>query len=804
MNHDFSVYRNVSEVEQGHTRSVPWVVDRVRGGASKELIERIRELAVKSERDELKKGLTSICWSGTFKRRADNMLIQHSGLMGIDLDHIPVDEFDAVRERLVADPYTHVLFRSPSGDGLKLAVRIPANERTHRGSFEALMEYYKIDQFDHKNGNLSRACFESYDPDCYYNPDSKMFETVVEERQFDFHVERPIIRLESEDAIIGNLLKWHDRRYPLVDGQRNINMFILASAFNRFGISKVTAKQFLVGAAQEGFDAKEIERVVESAYKNTAEHNSRAFEDRYTVDFIRQRATMGDSPHDISKEVESRIKDQKVRDEAITAIMQQVDGSVFWSKNSKGVVKIHDHKFQAFLHDNGFRKLYLNGGTSYVFVRVECNLVHNTSDKLIKDFTLRYIKRLGDMSVYDKMATATRLFKDDYLSMLEPVEINFAEDAREYGNLYYKNCCVRVYKDRTQVIDYADLGGYIWADQVIARNFSSVVKDGGEFLSFISKVAGPDNDRPDEHAERLMAHRTTIGYLLHGHKDLSNNRAVIYNDSTIDDNPNGGSGKGIVMQALRSIKRVVELDGKTFSFEKGFPYQTVSADTQILVFDDVQRYFYFERLFSVITEGITLEKKNKDAVKIPVQKSPKIVITTNYTIQGDGGSHERRRWEVEMSDYFNVNHTPADEFGHQLFYDWDADEWARFDAFIVGCLSLYLAHNLVSAKWRNLHNRKFAGKTDFDFFEWAADGDKLPVGVRIYKGPKMEEFVGEYTDYGPRGKKALTSKRWVKWLDAYGKHQGLDVKHGQDQNGRFVMFGTKVVEEDPFKYPEEI
>ena len=119
-------------------------------------------------------------------------------------------------------------------------------------------------------------------------------------------------------------------------------------------------------------------------------------------------------------------------------------------------------------------------------------------------------------------------------------------------------------------------------------------------------------------------------------------------------------------------------------------------------------------------------------------------------------------------------------------------------------MSLYLAHNLVSAKWRNLHNRKFAGKTDFDFFEWAADGDKLPVGTRIYKGPKMEEFVGEYTDYGPRGKKALTSKRWVKWLDAYGKHQGLDVKHGQDQNGRFVMFGTKVVEEDPFKYPEEI
>ncbi len=87
---------------------------------------------------------------------------------------------------------------------------------------------------------------------------------------------------------------------------------------------------------------------------------------------------------------------------------------------------------------------------------------------------------------------------------------------------------------------------------------------------------------------------------------------------------------------MLKVKRVADINGKSFSFDKSFAYQTVSADTQILVFDDVQKNFKFENLFSIITEGITLEKKNKDAFKIPVSKSPKILITTNYTIGGVG------------------------------------------------------------------------------------------------------------------------------------------------------------------------
>lgn len=787
MAEEFSVYRDVGSVEQGLTRNTPWVVQRIREGTCRDLIEEIRAKGSKSERDELKKRLQSICWSGTFRRRQDRHIIEHSGLICLDFDH--VKDLPALRQRLVEDPYTHVLFTSPSGDGLKVVVRIPASTITHKGSFEALMEHYQVDEFDPKTSNISRVCYESYDPDIYYNETSPRFESIVEDRQFDYINDPPTIRLTVATDIIGKLQKWADRKFPITEGQRNDNLFKLASAMNRFGVQIVDAKQHLRQYVQPGFELPEIERVIDSAYRNTSEWNTRAFEDQWLVDYIRQRNNAGIKPADISKEVAERITDPMVREATISKVIEEVDGSVFWSKNSKGVVTIHDHKFQQFLKDNGFYKLYPEGSTTYIYVRVQNNMVSETSAQLVKDYTLRYVKKLGDMTVYDKLAGTTRLFKDDYLSMMDNIDLDFVRDTKYKAHLYFRNAAIQITKDRITMIDYADLGGYIWAKHVNERDIDIEVEEGdGEFERFLSHVAGPDEKAPDAHEERLLAHRTAIGYLLHGYKDISKPYAIIYNDSTMGDNPNGRTGKGIIMQAIGRVKSMATIDGKTLSFDKGFIYQTVGTDTQVLLFDDVARYFQFEKIFSLLSEGITIERKNQHAIKLPVDKSPKIAITTNYTIQGDGASHEGRRWELEMSDYYNLQRTPKDEFGHQLFNDWDDDEWKRFHAFMAGCLVLYLRHGLTKAQWKSLEKRKFASKTDFDFMEWADEGDKLPVGVRIYKGEKLKEFQMEYPDYGERGKRALTAKRFVRWLEAYARYKNWEVEHGQDQEGRYCMF----------------
>jgi hypothetical protein len=287
---------------------------------------------------------------------------------------------------------------------------------------------------------------------------------------------------------------------------------------------------------------------------------------------------------------------------------------------------------------------------------------------------------------------------------------------------------------------------------------------------------------------------STIGFLLHGYKNLSFCPAVILNDEVISDNPEGGTGKGLFMNALSCMKKLVVIDGKSFTFERSFAYQLVSADTQILCFDDVKKHFDFERLFSVVTEGLTLEKKNKDAIKIPFSKSPKIAITTNYAIKGSGNSFARRKWELELHQYYSKSFTPLDEFGKLMFGDWNDEDWCEFDNYMIGCLKGYLNTGLVKSKFVNLKIRQLSAETTHDFIEWCgllegqARNESLKTNVKLYKNDLYNDFINEYPDYGPKAKMTISRTRFYKWLIAYGLYkEGIIPEEGRDLNGRWII-----------------
>jgi hypothetical protein len=290
---------------------------------------------------------------------------------------------------------------------------------------------------------------------------------------------------------------------------------------------------------------------------------------------------------------------------------------------------------------------------------------------------------------------------------------------------------------------------------------------------------------------------STIGFLLHSHKPSDFCPAVILNDEMISDNPEGGTGKGIWVRGVNEMKRTIKIDGKGFSFQKSFPYQRVSADTQVLVFDDVPKNFEFERLFSVITEGLTLEKKNKDEIYIPFDDSPKIVITTNYAIKGAGNSHERRKWELEFAQYYNKEFTPLEEFGHHLFSSWSSEEWARFDNYMLSNLSKYLLDGLIESAFKNLELRKLEASTSFEFREWVTStSDLRKYSLKAdhdYLGQDLlNDFTHEYPDYGMSGKIKLSHKTFYKWINLYANYQfGMPAKMFRGANGTMVRFIKK-------------
>ena len=224
-----------------------------------------------------------------------------------------------------------------------------------------------------------------------------------------------------------------------------------------------------------------------------------------------------------------------------------------------------------------------------MFVKVTNNLIDHTDEKQIKDFVLNHLIEADDMSIYNYFADHTRFFKEEFLSLLSTIDIYFIEDTKETSYLYYKNCAVKITKNEIVPIDYLDLGGYVWKDHVINRNFNlcGVLED-GYYQRFIRNICGQEESR-------IASMESTIGFLMHGYKNLSYCPAVILNDEVISDNPEGGTGKGLFMTALSHMKKIVTIDGKSFTFERSFAYQLVSADTQILVFDDVRKYFDFAR-----------------------------------------------------------------------------------------------------------------------------------------------------------------------------------------------------------------
>ena len=405
------------------------------------------------------------------------------------------------------------------------------------------------------------------------------------------------------------------------------------------------------------------------------------------------------SPFNILTELKYDGDWKRAKDE-LRKRFNMVDNEEFWSKNEKGNYSLNNKRFKDFLESHDFFKNSPNEGSTFDFIQKQGIFLKLIYEKDIKDFVIEWIEENQcDEGVFNLMTGNLKFFKRDYLSLLKSKPIDVLKDTKDECYLFYKNCIVKVTKDNKEVISYSDVNMAIWRDQVINRDYYPTDHHLSEYRTFIWKIAGQDE-------KKYKAFETVIGYLLHSFKTNSNNKAIIFNDEVISDSPNGRSGKGLFWNALKQLRKVQSLDGKTFDFNKSFPYQSVATDCQVLVFDDVRKSFNFENLFSVITEGITIEYKGKDSIKLDVTESPKIIITTNYTIQGDSASFNARKYEVEMSSYFNDTYTPIMEFGHELFNEWSDDEWANFDNYMMECISIYLKEGLLDMPLKNLDYRK--------------------------------------------------------------------------------------------------
>lgn len=263
-------------------------------------VEEIRRYThIPDIRRELKrKNLPVITWQGIFSSRKDAGIVQLSGLMCIDIDHCSSEALNQYKESLIGQPWCVAVFRSPSGDGLKVVVQTDNYDiPSYHSCYCQLEEYFLVNygaKPDKECEPLSQGCFASYDPDIYVNPCAVPFHleynplydkkrqgiSYKDSSTGEYKPEPPTFArsfMNSLDVAINGLddekiiaiLDRQFSRYPqnYIDGYRTRAVFAQAVILCKAGIPKEKAREYLISRFERtGFLREKVVRESDSAY----------------------------------------------------------------------------------------------------------------------------------------------------------------------------------------------------------------------------------------------------------------------------------------------------------------------------------------------------------------------------------------------------------------------------------------------------------------------------------------------------------------------------------------------------------
>jgi hypothetical protein len=460
--------------------------------------------------------------------------------------------------------------------------------------------------------------------------------------------------------------------------------------------------------------------------------------------------------------------------------------SIFWSEieaADKSVsIEFDKTNLINFLHLNGFYKKYL--GKDRIYIKETGNIISEITAEQIQDFVTNFIRNIP-LELLIKASqkqlesalveNSNSLFAKNVFSLLHEFNKEPLRDTKTSAFFTFKNTIVEVTKDDILFHYYENFNACIWQKQIIQHDLEFNLGK-CDFAKFLLNICGGKNERFD-------ALVSSIGYLLHSFKDPSTTKAVIYCDEDSSHELEGRTGKSLVVKAIGKLRDCLTLDGKNSRVNESFSFQQIELSTQIINFNDVNRNFNFESLFSILTEGLKVEKKYRDSFFINFEDSPKVVITTNHTIQGKGGSFEDRMFEVEFSTYYSKDHKPKDDFGRNFFSEWDKEEWNKFHSFMLQCVRYYLKEGLTNYPHINLPHRKLIQEYGETFINFMA---AIELNKEHDKNELFSNFCQEYNGTIP-----FEQRTFTRMIREYAKLKNLEVVESKSNGKSFIELVRK-------------
>jgi hypothetical protein len=719
------------------------------------------EKKVKALYEKEKKQLPAVTWSGTFSTRKADNLINYSGLICIDIDKLSADRLVIVKDRLALDQYSMLVFTSPSGNGLKVVVKVDGGAEARPRNFLALQKYYKYEylvEIDPSGKDCSRLCFLSSDPDAIVNYNSAVFADRGDNTDSPrVHLSAPELskaeekRFQQADNNLDWIKDFTDKKLAYIEGNRNNYVYLFASNCNRKGIDISDCLNYLSSLASD-MDTKELSNTIKSAYDNhTHEAGKYAKQQRPDQPAKAKAPKAGNQDSSLS----------------VPATNGQTNGHAyqeekyiqFWSitedekrTDEQGMpLKKYNLKYNRlieFLEAAGYHRLRL-ANNSYQYIKFRDNVCEPIGIIDMKDHVLTWLRKKEYDGVLEMMRRGAKsYFVPQIMEGLQYKAIEFGKDTQDEAFFYFKNFIVKVTKSGITTLPYTAAQQAIWASSMIQRDFKPIdlklplTPDGhapietfekcemAKYILLVSHSPHSTEVITDEEAsQRFLSICSSIGYMLHGFKNRVS-KAIIAVDHKIPEDKseqNGGTGKSIVGESFKFLKSTTIIDGREFKEDYPFRFEMVGVDTKVVVMQDCKYTLDFGTFFVPITNDFTYNRRHTGYITLPFADAPKWWFDTNFVFKGEGASFRRRMHVIEFDDYFNEHHTPYDEFGHYLFQEWDDAQWNLFFNFYLYCVQLYLSEGLIAYPKSNYESRKMVSETPAEFIDFIDATDEAGV-----------------------------------------------------------------------------
>ena len=232
----------------------------------------------KADADQLKKQLLAFTVSGTFNNgRSMDKIENYSQYVILDIDKLSLSQLQEAINTTHLAPYTYASFISPSGNGIKIIVKVNTTKDQHKEAYKQVVDYYEqalnID-IDTSGSDICRLCFVSYDEDCFIKNEADTFQVetlkVIEDNKINTSTVNNSNNCKLSDLDkFQNCVSFTNNVATYQEGNRNNYIFQLACNCNRIGLSQLDTENFI--GQSYSLNTAEIKAAIKSAYKNNSQ-----------------------------------------------------------------------------------------------------------------------------------------------------------------------------------------------------------------------------------------------------------------------------------------------------------------------------------------------------------------------------------------------------------------------------------------------------------------------------------------------------------------------------------------------------